>query len=80
VGGGKIGAAGDGTLTNTTVKTGSARLAGPFRIGAATLSDLTVRVSDSYPELLVGAHTLQHFTLLIDQRSKNVALCGRSKR
>jgi len=80
VGGGKIETAGDGRLTNTTVKTGSAKLAGPLRIGAATLSDLTVRVSDSYPELLVGAHTLQHFTLLIDQRSKNVALCSRNPR
>jgi hypothetical protein len=29
---------------------------GPFRIGAATLSDVEVRVSDRYPELLAG-HT-----------------------
>lgn len=80
VGGGTIEAAGDGRLTNTTVKTGSSKLARPLRIGAATLSDLTVRVSDSYPELLIGAHILQHFTLLIDQRSRNVAICGRSTR
>lgn len=75
VGGGAIEAAGDGKLTNTTVKTGSAKLHGPFRIGAATLSDMTVRISDSYPEFLVGAHALQHFALLIDQRSSSVALC-----
>ncbi|MDQ0248007.1 putative aspartyl protease [Sphingomonas kyeonggiensis] len=75
LGGGTIAAAGEGTLTNTTVKTGSATLHGPFRIGVATLSDVTVRVSDKYPELLVGAHALQHFTLLIDQRASSVALC-----
>lgn len=75
IGGGAIETAADGTLTNTMVKTGSARMAGPFRIGAATLSDVTVRVSERYPELLVGAHALQRFALLIDQRSKRVALC-----
>jgi hypothetical protein len=48
---------------------------GPFRIGAASLSDTEVRVSDRYPELLVGAHALQHFALLIDQRSRRIALC-----
>ncbi|MCP3735489.1 aspartyl protease family protein [Sphingomonas sp. RP10(2022)] len=67
--------AGAGKLTNTIVRTGSATVAGPFRIGAETLADVEVRVSDRYPELLVGAHALQHFRLLIDQRSKSVALC-----
>ncbi len=75
VGGGAIEAAGEGKLTNTIVKTGSATLHGPFRIGAATLADIRVRVSEKYPELLVGAHALQHFALLIDQRSAGVALC-----
>lgn len=75
VGGGAIMAASDGKLTNTTVKTGSATLHGPFRIGAASLADVAVRVSDKYPELLVGAHALRHFALLIDQRSSSVALC-----
>ena len=75
VGGGTVAAAGDGKLSNTAVKTGSATLRGPFRIGSATLSDMTVRVSDRYPELLVGAHALQHFALLVDQRSSSVALC-----
>ncbi|PXA97974.1 hypothetical protein DMC47_11060 [Nostoc sp. 3335mG] len=74
-GGGAIEAAADGTLTNGTVKTGRATLAGPVRIGAATLSNVPVRVSATYPELLVGAHALQQFALLIDQRSKRVALC-----
>ncbi len=67
--------AGAGTLSNTQVETGRATLHGPFRLGAATVSDVEVRVSDSYPELLVGAHALQNTTLLIDQRSQSVALC-----
>ncbi len=75
LGGGAIEAAGEGKLTNTTVKTGSATLHGPFRIGGATLADVRVRVSEKYPELLVGAHALQHFALLIDQRSSSIALC-----
>jgi predicted aspartyl protease len=75
VGGGPVAAAGTGRLTNSTVETGRATVAGPFRIGGGTLSDVEVRVSDSYPELLVGAHALQHFALLIDQRTQSVALC-----
>ena len=75
VGGGPVAAAGAGRLTNSTVDTGRATVAGPFRIGGGTLSDVEVRVSESYPELLVGAHALQHFALLIDQRTQSVALC-----
>ena len=62
-------------LTNTTVDTARATVRGPFRIGAASLSDVEIRVSGRYPELLAGAHALQHFAILIDQRSKSVALC-----
>lgn len=79
-GGGTIKPAGAGTLTNTSVTTGSATLRGPFRIGAATLADMEVRVSEKYPELLVGAHALQHFALLIDQRSSSIALCPAAPR
>lgn len=75
VSGGPITAAGSGRLSNTAVETGRATVRGPFRIGAASLSDVEVRVSDRYPELLAGAHALQHFAILIDQRSKTVALC-----
>ncbi|HJO63744.1 MAG TPA: aspartyl protease family protein [Sphingomonas sanguinis] len=75
VGSGVVEPAGEGKLTNTTVRTGKAMVKGPFRIGAVTLSDMEVRVSDRYPELLVGAHALQHSTVLIDQRSKRIALC-----
>ena len=75
VSGGPVAATGGGQLTNTTVDTGRATVRGPFRIGAASLSDVEVRVSDRYPELLAGAHALQHFAILIDQRSKSIALC-----
>lgn len=74
-GGGETQAAGAGQLTNTAVETGRATMPGPFRIGAAELRDVEVRVSEKYPELLVGAHALQHFALLIDQRTQSVALC-----
>ncbi len=76
VGGGPITAAGDGTLTNTVVRTGTATVKGPFRIGAIDLSNVEVRVSDRYPELLVGAHALEHAVVLIDQRSRKIALCS----
>jgi hypothetical protein len=74
-GGGTITARGEGNLTNTVIKTERATVAGPFRIGAATLANVEVRVSDRFPELLVGAHALSKFALLIDQRSSSVALC-----
>lgn len=64
-----------GTLSNTEIQTGRANTHGPFHIGDITISDVEVRVSDRYPEVLVGAHVLQHMTVMIDQRSKSVALC-----
>lgn len=66
---------GHGQLANGSVETGRAIVRGPFRIGQAVLSDVEVRISDSYPELLVGAHALQDAVLLIDQRSNSVAVC-----
>ena len=38
-------------------------------------ANVEVRVSDRFPELLVGAHALQDAVLMIDQRSQRVALC-----
>jgi predicted aspartyl protease len=75
IGGGKARAASDGTLSNTVIKTSTARMHGPFRIGAAKVSDVDVRISDRFPELLVGAHVLQGYAVLIDQRTKHIALC-----
>jgi predicted aspartyl protease len=67
--------AGRGQLTNGDIETQRATIHGPFRIGGARLSDVEVRVADRFPELLVGAHALEGFVLMIDQRSKSVALC-----
>ncbi|MBQ5949737.1 pepsin/retropepsin-like aspartic protease family protein [Massilia sp. ST3] len=67
--------AGQGTLTNTKVDTKRAVVGGPFRIGAAEVKDVDVRVSERFPELLVGAHVLQRYAVMIDQRARSVALC-----
>lgn len=67
--------AGRGQLTNVEIETRRATIRGPFQIGNASLSNVEVRVSDRFPELLVGAHALQGFVLMIDQRSKSIALC-----
>lgn len=69
--------AGRGTLANSEIETQRAIVHGPFRIGGTTLSDVDVRVSDSFPELLVGAHALQNSVLMIDQRSRSIAVCAR---
>ncbi len=69
--------AGAGTLTNTRIETWRGRVPGPVRIGAASLADVEVRVSDRFPELLVGAHVLQKYAVLIDQRARRIALCAR---
>ena len=68
--------AGMGRLTNSRIQTMRATVRGPFRIGGASLSNVEVRVSDRYPELLVGAHALEHYVVMIDQRSKSIALCN----
>lgn len=67
--------AGQGMLTNTRIDTRRAVVPGPFRIGAASVKDVEVRVSARFPELLVGAHVLQRYVLMIDQRSRSIALC-----
>lgn len=67
--------AGPGQLTNGAIETGRAVVQGPFRVGTVSLSDVDVRVSARFPELLVGAHALQKAVVLIDQRSKRVAVC-----
>jgi hypothetical protein len=66
---------GRGQLANVTVDAMRSTVHGPFRIGEASLSDVEVRVSARFPELLVGAHALQRFVVLIDQRSHSVAVC-----
>lgn len=77
LGAGPLQAAGRGQLANGAVETWSATVPGPFRIGGVALADVEVRVSERYPELLVGAHALQQSVLMIDQRSMRIAVCPR---
>lgn len=67
--------AGTGQLANSQIDTQRSTIYGPITIGGVSLSSVEVRVSETYPELLIGAHALQHFAVLIDQRSRTVALC-----
>lgn len=67
--------AGRAQLTNGKIDTQRATVHGPFRVGKISASDLEVRVSKEFPELLVGAHALQEAVILIDQRSRSVAVC-----
>lgn len=63
------------TLTNTKLTMSTATMKGPFIIGGAVVADVAVRVSDRFPELLIGARVLQNYRIVIDQRSKLVAIC-----
>jgi hypothetical protein len=71
----KLEPASQGTLTNSKIETFKSTVHGPFAIGDVKARDIEVRVSEKFPELFVGAHFLQSYRLLIDQRSKAVALC-----
>lgn len=75
VGGGPLVAGGQGRLTNGTIAVNKATMAGPFRIGSVDYGNVEVRVSERFPELLVGAYALRDAVLMIDQRSRRVALC-----
>ena len=75
LGGTPLQQAGHGQLANSKIKTERSTVHGPFQIGQASLWDTEVRVSERYPEVIVGAHALQSFSVLIDQRSKSVAVC-----
>lgn len=72
---GPVQTAENATLTNSSLETQTAKVPGPFRFGGAEVSDVNVRISDRFPELLVGARVLQHHKILIDQRSKRIAIC-----
>ncbi|WNH54408.1 pepsin/retropepsin-like aspartic protease family protein [Stenotrophomonas oahuensis] len=62
-------------LTNGQLETWRATLQGPVRVGQANLEDVEIRVSAKFPGPLVGAEALQQSVVLIDQRSKTVAVC-----
>lgn len=67
--------AGQGTLANTRIETKRGVLDQAVTIGSSRLTGVEVRVAERFPELLVGAHILQRYTVMIDQRTKAVALC-----
>lgn len=67
--------AGTASLANTQIETQRAVVPGPFQIGSATLPDIEVRVGARFPEVMVGAHVLQNYAVIIDQRSRKIALC-----
>jgi predicted aspartyl protease len=64
-----------GRLTNTVIDMQRTRLKGPVRIGAIALNDVDALVSDRFPEVLVGSRILSRLVLIIDQRSRSLALC-----
>lgn len=76
VGGTALQDAGKGSLTNTRIETQRGTLAAPLTIGPARMAGVEARVSERYPEVMVGAHILQGFTVMLDQRSKRIALCN----
>lgn len=73
---GPLQAAENATLTNTSLETQTAIVPGPFRFGGAEIANANVRVAERFPELLIGARVLQYHKILIDQRSKRIAICG----
>ena len=74
--GGRLEEAGRARLTNSSIETERGLVHGPLRAGGIRETDIEARVSDRYPEALIGAEILQHYMIAIDQRSMVVALCG----
>lgn len=68
------------TYTNSKIETGRATIKGPVQIGNVSSSDVPVRVSDKFSEVLVGAHFVQNRVVLIDQRTQSVAICPAATR
>lgn len=67
--------AGSGQLTNGKIDTLRGVLPGPVGVSAITLTHVEARVSDKFPEILIGAHALQGSVLMIDQRTSSLAVC-----
>ena len=72
---GPLAEAGAGQLSHTSIALDKAIVHGPVQIGALVLRDVDARVSERFPELLVGALALKDSVLMIDQRSRSVAVC-----
>lgn len=69
-------AAGRARLTNGAVDTSRTIVHGPVVVGAASASGVEARVSNHYPEVLIGGQILQNYVVAIDQRSRLVAVCA----
>ena len=74
---GPLDQAGRARLTNGVIDTGRAIVHGPLRAGAINVSDIDTRVSDRFPEPLIGGDVLRNYVIAIDQRSRLLALCSR---
>lgn len=68
--------AGRARLTNGVIETGRAVVHGPLRAGAIDVTDIEARVSDQFPEALIGGEILRNYVIAIDQRSHVVAICA----
>lgn len=68
--------AGTARLTNTTIETSNGIVPGPVIIGDTMTRNADARVSDRFPEAVIGAHILQSYVIAIDQRSQLVAVCS----
>ena len=68
--------AGRARLTNGIIETGRAVVHGPLRSGAIDMTDIEARVSDHFPEALIGGDILRNYLIAIDQRSHVVAICA----
>ena len=67
--------AGHASLTNGKADTERGVLQGPVTVGALTLSDVKARVIAGFPELLLGSVALRDTRIMIDQRSRAMAIC-----
>lgn len=67
--------AGTGQLSNGKINVQKATINEEIVIGDVRLQNLDVRVSNDFPELLIGSRVLSRYLLAIDQRSRQVALC-----
>lgn len=75
VSGSSLAAAASAQLTNGKIETSKGVVPGPVKAGEARWSNVTAKVSERFPEILIGAHALSSVILAIDQRSRSIALC-----
>ena len=63
------------TPTNTVLEAGRGHVRGPFVLSGVAFADVPVRVSERFPEMMIGARTLQNYRIVIDQQSQLLAIC-----